>query len=240
MTSADSHTLISVRAEAQRPVPPDQASIYTTVTATAASKSAASAAVAATLNRLTGELEAHGGQVMTVDRMRAPLTWSAHSMHTSEEHDVNKATGIHGPTGRHQAFLSVSITVRDFGLLGAVESIIAEIEGLDVHSVQWSVDNDNPEWAPVRADAIQAALAKGRDYAAALGGTVTGVEHVADVGLLGGDGTGRMAVHDTFAATAGMRFASSSMDAASLDPAPQILTAIIEARLTATIKPLQS
>ena len=38
----------------------------------------------------------------------------------------------------------------------------------------------------MRADAVQAAIAKGRDYAAALGGTLRSVEHIADAGLLGG------------------------------------------------------
>ena len=42
-------------------------------------------------------------------------------------------------------------------------------------------------WPQVRAAAIGAAMGKARDYAAALGATVRHVEHIADVGLLGGD-----------------------------------------------------
>jgi hypothetical protein len=42
----------------------------------------------------------------------------------------------------------------------------------------------------VRAAAIQAALRKGRDYAAALGGALQSVEHVADAGCC----TARVAV----------------------------------------------
>lgn len=59
---------------------------------------------------------------------------------------------------------------------------------------RWSVDDDNPDWALVRADAISAALFKGQDYASALGGSVVAVEHVADAGLLGGDTSARMPV----------------------------------------------
>ena len=40
----------------------------------------------------------------------------------------------------------------------------------------------------MRVDAIRAAIAKGRDYAAALGGRLSAVEHIADPGLIGGDG----------------------------------------------------
>jgi hypothetical protein len=49
------------------------------------------------------------------------------------------------------------------------------------------VDWDNPAWPDVRAGAIQAAIAKGHDYAAALGGSLRTVEQIADAGLLGGD-----------------------------------------------------
>jgi uncharacterized protein len=75
-------------------------------------------------------------------------------------------------------------------------------------------------------------MAKGRDYAAALGGRLSAVEHIADPGLIGGEvqhwaGTGGRSV----------RFASSggeTADAPSLDPVPQELAALIEARFTAT------
>ncbi|HEX7993494.1 MAG TPA: hypothetical protein VF506_06190 [Streptosporangiaceae bacterium] len=45
-----------------------------------------------------------------------------------------------------------------------------------------------PAWREVRAAAIRDAIAKGRDYAAALGGGLRAVEHIADPGFLAGDG----------------------------------------------------
>lgn len=45
---------------------------------------------------------------------------------------------------------------------------------------------DESAWAEVRAEAINAAIDKARDYAAALGGTITSIEHLADPGLLTG------------------------------------------------------
>ncbi len=105
-------------------------------------------------------------------------------------------------------------------------------DAVAVHSVQWSVDDDNPEWGQVRADAIRAALVKGRDYASALGGLVKSVEHVADAGLLGGESLGQNNV--AFAAMS----RGAAPEAASLDPVPQVLTAIIDARLIASVGPL--
>jgi uncharacterized protein len=125
------------------------------------------------------------------------------------------------------------VSVRDFALLGRLEAVLTASDSVSVHSVQWSVDTNNPEWALVRADAIRVALLKGQDYAAALNGTVTGVEHVADAGLLEGSNSGR-SIHmgaSLFSAVA------AGGDGASLDPVPQVLTATIEARLSATINP---
>jgi uncharacterized protein YggE len=100
---------------------------------------------------------------------------------------------------------------------------------LTVHEVSWHADWDNPGWRQVRAAAIAAAIAKGRDYAAALGGRLAAVGHIADPGLIGGDG-------QHWAATAGRALALASPDTQglpSLDPVPQELTAVIEARFTA-------
>ncbi len=80
------------------------------------------------------------------------------------------------------------ITVRAFGLLDALGAVLAAHEAVSVHHVDWQVDWDNPAWQDVRATAIQAAIRKASDYAAALGGSLRTVDHVADAGLLGGDG----------------------------------------------------
>ncbi|HEX3335556.1 MAG TPA: SIMPL domain-containing protein [Jatrophihabitans sp.] len=233
MQSRAQPTQVSVRGEARRTVAPDQASISCTVSATAASKQSAVDDARRGLAQVTGELAALGGDVFTVRTERAPLTWSAYSTQTHPEFDYDENTGHHGPTGRHHSSIGLLLTVRDFTLLAGIEAVIAGGAALDVQSVEWSVDHDNAAWASVRAAAIRAALLKGRDYAAALGGAVTGVEHVADAGLLTGD----------LPAPAAMRaFALSTdrggaPDAASLDPVPQVLIATIEARLTAAIEP---
>jgi uncharacterized protein YggE len=100
-----------------------------------------------------------------------------------------------------------------------------------VHHVDWQVDWDNPAWQDVRAAAIQAAIRKASDYVAALGGALRTVDHVADAGLLGGDGGQYRFTASPMARAAAA--AGGEPDAPSLDPVPQELVAIIEARFTA-------
>ncbi|HET6210251.1 MAG TPA: SIMPL domain-containing protein [Jatrophihabitans sp.] len=233
MPTDDAHTLLSVRGQAQRTVAPDQANIWCFVENFAGTPGEAAGAVNGTLTALTGELAGLGGQPLTPDTTRSPLTWSAQSLNVQPEYDYDKVTRTNGPTGRQHASVSVLLTVRDFELLAGVSSVITGHTGLSVHSVGWSVDADNPGWPQVRADAIQAALRTGQDYAAALGGAVVAVQHVADAGLLGGDQTARA----TFA-TANSAPGQAGGSTVTLDPVPQQLNATIEARFSATIGPL--
>lgn len=224
--------LLSVRGEARRTVPPDCALAAVTVSSSQGSKAEAVRAAAVALDSLTAALAARGGVALDAGAGQRPLTWSAHSVSTYAEHAHDESTGEYKPTGRVTAAVDVTIAVRDFDLLEALGAILAGHEAVAVQQVAWDVDWDNPAWPGVRADAVQAAIAKGRDYAAALGVALRGVEHVADAGLLGGSseqsgftGSRMMAL----SAGAGRE----GPDAPSLDPVPQELTAIVEARLTA-------
>jgi uncharacterized protein YggE len=231
MTSAQARTALSVRGEAQRVVAADQATVFAAVTAVADSKQQAHAAVAKVLDDVVAALAELGGEVLGAGNTRAPLTWSTQSIRTNAEYGHDKVTGSGGPTGRHVAEASLVVTVRDFALLGRLEAALTASDSVSVRSAQWSVDTDNPEWALVRADAIRVALLKGQDYAAALSGTVTGVEHVADAGLL----EGRSPDRSNHMGASLMSAVAAGGDGASLDPVPQVLTATIEARLRATI-----
>jgi hypothetical protein len=83
----------------------------------------------------------------------------------------------------------------------------------------------------VRAAAIRAAIRKGRDYAAALGGSLGRVEHIADAGLLGGSDSTSVKFSST--SSRALISGGDDGDVPSLDPVPQDLTAVIEARFTA-------
>jgi uncharacterized protein YggE len=222
--------LLSVRGEARRMVPPDCAVVTAGIACLRGPKAEAVRAAAAELDGLTADLAAQGGVALGAGTGRRPLTWSAQSATTHAERTYDDKTGRHQLTGRVTAAVAVVITVRAFGLLDALGAVLAAHEAVSVQHVDWQVDWDNPAWPDVRAAAIQAAIAKGHDYAAALGGSLRTVEQIADAGLLGGDNPehrfsgGRTA----YAAAAG-----GESDAPSLDPVPQELVAIIEARFTA-------
>jgi uncharacterized protein YggE len=233
VTVGEARTLLSVRGEAQRTVAPDGVAISCAVSATEGTKRAAAAAASEALGHLLADLTALGGRVLSVDTPREPLTWSTQSISTYEEHALDKETGVHGPTGRHTATAHVVVILREFDLLGPVEAALTSDDPVGIDLVRWLVDDDNPDWALVRADAIRAALIKGQDYASALGGSVIGVEHVADAGLLGNDPTGQRREP-----ASALSFAGGAPEGASLDPVPQQLSAVIEARLTAIVGPL--
>ncbi|MEO7286721.1 MAG: SIMPL domain-containing protein, partial [Jatrophihabitantaceae bacterium] len=183
MTEPYEHTLISVRGQAERMVAADQASVHALVSAIADTKAAATALASQALDELLADLRALGGQTLTAANHRAPLTWSAQSIRTEDEYGTDPNTGAHSKTGRRVSTVNLVITVREFSLLGQLEASLTDRDPVDVQIIGWSVDEDNPAWALVRADAIRAALLKGQDYAAALDGTVTGVQQVADAGL---------------------------------------------------------
>jgi uncharacterized protein YggE len=233
-------TLLSVRAEARRTIAPDYVTVHCGLSTKADSKVAALAQLRAAQQVLIGALTELGGTPLTVESRRSGLTWSVGSVGTHDEHDLDKASGRHSPTGRVIANARVVITGRDMALLPKLEEAVGSVERLNVDGITWHVDVDNEEWRAVRADAIAAALAKGRDYAAALGGTVTTVDHVADAGLLssGDMQAARALSYGSPGAATAAEFSGPS-STPSLDPVPQEIHAVVEARLTAQIGPLR-
>lgn len=225
---------LSVRAHAAATVPPDLVVLSGAVRAVAADKAAALAEAARALTALTDALSTLGAVPLDAEHSRAALTWSARSV-TTEDEMLDKADGRWGRSGRVFALVAVEITARDFDVLPRVETALARQPDFSVHGTSWRVDADNPRWTHVRADAIRSAVAKARDYAAALGGTVTGVEHIADTGLLGSGGTGTSDWMEQASFASASRAGSRMDDATpSLDPVPCELTATIDARFTAT------
>ena len=236
VVSNEGDLCLSVRGEAHQMVAPDAAEIAGRLMVGEPAKVDAVRAVAGALDELTGNLATLGGFPLTLDTTRAALTWSAYSVATQPEREHNPRTGRAEPTGRVLASVNVSVVARDFELLDRLGSVFARQRGFYVDGVSWHVDDDNPAWPTVRAAAIEAAVRKGRDYAGALGSSLTGIEHIADTGLLGGSGPAAPAFR---AASMAMAFAGGDdLDAPSLDPVPQELTAVIEARFTASPVPM--
>ena len=220
--------LLSVRAEARQLVAPDYAVVDGLIEHTAGSKVEAVRLAASSVNRLTTDLAALGGVPFEESAQRRRLTWLAYSSATREECYHDQQTGLLERTGQVTAAVALRVTLRDLDALDAVGGVLAAHQSLNVHAVTWHVDWDNPAWPQVRAAAIHAAAGQARDYAAALGGTVHHVEHVADAGLLGGgDAVAYQPVRMTARA---MSASAEAPGTPELNPVPQELIATIEAR----------
>jgi uncharacterized protein len=238
--TADSTTLLSVRSDAQLEVAPDEAALHCTIGAIDEDKAAALRVLGRRVESATGTLRDLGGVVREAGDQQRALAWLAGSMRTEPEMRWDQRQRVHVRTGKVIASSGLLIMVRDFGLLNRVGAALAGHQHLHLAYVGWLVDHDNPGWQRVRAAAIDAALIKARDYAAALGGRLLRTEHVADVGLLGdrgGEFEGRALAADS-AAMAGPPSPGDEEGGPSLDPVPQELHASIEARFTATVQPL--
>jgi uncharacterized protein YggE len=225
---------LSVRAQSAVSVPPDSVLLSGAVRTAGPDKVTALAQAARALTALTNALSALGAVPLDADHVRSALTWSAQSTTSEPETGEDEATGRWRATGRVVATVAVEIVARDFDALAGVESALAAQAAFAVHNTSWRVDNDNPAWTQVRADAIHAAVAKARDYAAALGGRMAGVEHIADAGLLGGSGAAEFGVVMQSSADWSMSRSGGGEETPSLDPVPCELTATIDARFTAT------
>jgi uncharacterized protein YggE len=233
MNDTDS-VLLSVSAEARQLVAPDSAVLDGLIEHTARSKAEAVRLVTASLERVTADLAALGAVPFDEATGHRPLTWSAHSSTTREEHYHDKETGRIERSGQVTATVALQVTVRGLDALKDLSGVLTAHPSLHMQGVTWHVDWDNPAWQQVRAAAIGAAIGKARDYAAALGATLRHVEHIADTGLLGGD---TASYQPGRRASAKVKAASGSIGqpgTPALTPVPQELIATIEARFRTT------
>ena len=226
--------VLSVRAEARQLVAPDYAELDGLIEHTASSTAQAVQSVSASLDGLTADLGARGGVPFDQDAARSPLTWSAHAVTTREDRYHDKTTGELKRPGTVSATVALRITIRDLGTLGDLSGLLAAHPSLNLHTVTWHVDWDNPTWPRVRAAAVTAAISKAGDYAAALGATVRHIEHVADTGLLGGDSSPYRAVRTGSNPARAVGAGLEHPGGLTLNPVPQELIATIEARFRTT------
>lgn len=229
-------TLLSVRADAHLEVAPDEATLQYAVSALEDDKATALRVLGQRIDAATGALRDLGGVVREVGEERRALTWLVRSIRTEREERWDDKQQQHVRTGKVNASATLFVMVRDFDLLNRLGTALAGHEDLHLQYVNWLVDHDNPGWQRVRAAAVKSAVAKAQDYAAALGGALVRIEHLADVGLLGDRGGESVRGPQALAALASA--ASDDEGGPSLDPVPQELRAAIEARFTAIVNPL--
>ncbi len=217
--------LLSVRSEVERIIDPDSAELHGQISIVRDTKQEALRAAAVALDALKNDLQDLGGVARSAAAHIQPLTWSTQRIITMPEYDSSR----HSDTGRIVADVTVHLSLRDFSLLERIEELAADRNHFRIIHASWSVDNDNPGWPSLRREAIEEALRKGVDYAAALGSTVISVEHVADIGLLG-SGTEPGLRRNGVPVQRAMSMARGGSPVPSLDPEPQVIVAGIEAR----------
>ncbi|GAB2486725.1 SIMPL domain-containing protein [Jatrophihabitans fulvus] len=228
MNASVATTVLSVRADARRHVVPDRAELHVEVAVRSDSRAAGRAAATAAFDAVAARLRALGGSVRSLEALRAPLTWAVEAVDSWSD-------------GEHvECHLRATVHVRDFDLLPDVGAALSG-DGVELGRVSWRLDDDNPVWPQVRADAIASALRKGGDYAAALGGELLSVEQVADDGLLGdgllGDGPAESFGGDSVVLAS--KAAGDGEHSTQLHPQPQVAVAVIEARFVASCRPLR-
>ncbi|MGH8862310.1 MAG: SIMPL domain-containing protein [Jatrophihabitantaceae bacterium] len=229
-------TVLSVRGHASLTVAPDEAVVSCQLRTVGPDKAAALGTASAALEAVVAVLAGLGGTVLPSDGRRVALGWVATSVTSFAETRFDQGKHEPTPTGRVVATVDLTIRVRDLPLLDRLGDTLAGHDTVHVTHVRWLVDDDNVAWGSVRATAIAAAIQKGTDYASALGGSLTSIDQVADAGLLDGS---RTADHVGFQALAasGVGFGAEGATP-SLDPVPQELPAVIDARFSASVADL--
>lgn len=99
---------IFVRGDAQRTIEPGKAQLYSTPSATRDSKSSALSEMPGRVPAIVAELTSLGGEVLTAESIRAPLTWSTQSVRMQEEHAHDKVSGLHASRSRGATFCKIS------------------------------------------------------------------------------------------------------------------------------------
>ena len=128
--------------------------------------------------------------------------------------------------------VATTVVVHDFAALGELMLTLANQDQTHVNGPMWSLRPDSPVFQAVRRDAVADAIARGREYADALGAQVVELLELADPGLgRGGESFGGF---QPLAMSAKSRDAYGGGPALELDPQRQRVRAEVEARFTIT------
>jgi uncharacterized protein len=163
------------------------------------------AALRAVLDRFSNAVERHETSRLSVH---------------SQTHDSRG----HGEMLSYDGSATTTVVVGDLDAVGDVMLAVASLTEISVWGPSWSVRPASPVHREVRQAAISDAIARARDYAAALGADIVGLVELSDAGLTRGPEP-RTTMLSLAAGPAG----PPHLD---LDPQRQSIHASIEARFT--------
>ena len=123
-----------------------------------------------------------------------------------------------------------TVTVVDFTVLGELMLRLATLEQASVAGPWWQLRADSPVYRQARRAAVHAAIERAREYASALGSQVVALVELADSGM----GPQPMMMTRAAFVGGGMPEADAVPDL-ELDPQPQQVHAVVEARFVITL-----
>ncbi|MER6129272.1 SIMPL domain-containing protein [Streptomyces sp. NPDC001795] len=140
----------------------------------------------------------------------------------------------HGHGERVQAYhghVHISAELSDFTALGELTTRLADLELTSVHGPWWNLRPDSPAHRTARRQAVHEAVQRAREYADALGTTLTALVELADIGA---ESAERHAYGARFAARSSLEGTAGGDEAARIDlePQRQHVYAQINARFT--------
>ncbi|MEV5407461.1 SIMPL domain-containing protein [Thermopolyspora sp. NPDC052614] len=124
----------------------------------------------------------------------------------------------------------IRVTVRDFGVLGELVTLLGDEELTTVEGPRWELRPGSGVYDQAAEQAVHAALAKAKTYARTLGTEITGVVEIADAGLSSTPTPGDYALAPTaMAFQRASAFDAGGPPAIALEPETIQVHAVVEA-----------
>jgi uncharacterized protein len=128
----------------------------------------------------------------------------------------------------------VNVTVADFSVLGELIARLSELETVTLNGPFWRLRQKSPVYRDARTRAVSEALARARDYAAALGCRVVGLIELADIGMSAPPPRAARPLMAAMSAPLAGAAPAAEPPMLDLEPQQQTVHANVEARFHAT------
>jgi len=212
--------LLSVRGEATLEVPPEIVQLTITVTARDPKRERTLEMLSKRNHECIELLQGYGEAVERVETSGLAV------------YPELRSSGRHEQVRAYRGTVRLDVTVVDFGVLGDLVARAADGEMTTVSGPWWRLRRDSVVHRRVRQDAARDAIARAREYAEAVGGHLTGLVELADVGLTT-EGRQPNVLAASLARTAnGGRGGAPEPPPIDLEPQVQVVHARVEARFT--------
>lgn len=210
---------VAVRGEATLEVEPELARIGITVSARASDRRAALDDLARRNTAVLDLVKSYGEAVDTIDTSALVIT-----------PELGKGRGERVRT--HHGRVHIQATLNDFGALGDLTTRLSALDLTRVDGPHWSLRPDSPVHRTARTQAVRDAVQRAKEYAEALGASITALLEIADQGL---DAPRVHAGHRAFGPLGSAR-SSAEEDPAVIDlePERQTVYAQVTAHFTMT------